>query len=52
MLLLTKSSSFLIGPIASLLGYIMGGIYWLQDKVGIENIGLCIILFTIVKELY
>ena len=48
MLLLTKSSSFLIGPIASLLGYIMGGIYWLQDKVGIENIGLCIILFTIV----
>lgn len=48
MLLLTKSSTFLIGPIASLLGYIMSAIYWLQDKIGLANIGLCIILFTIV----
>lgn len=48
MLLLTQSNTFLIGPIASLLGYIMSAIYWLQDKIGLANIGLCIILFTIV----
>ena len=48
MLLLTKSSSFLIGPVAELLGYIMNAIYWLQTQIGLENIGLCIILFTIV----
>ena len=47
-MLLTKSTTFLIGPIASLLGYIMNGIFWLQEQVGIANIGLCIILFTIV----
>lgn len=47
-MLLTQSSSFIIGPVASLLGYIMNAIYWLQSQIGIENIGLCIILFTIV----
>ena len=47
-MLLTKSTTFLIGPIASLLGYIMNGIFWLQEQIGIANIGLCIILFTIV----
>lgn len=47
-MLLTKSTTFLIGPIASILGYIMNGIFWLQSQIGLENIGLCIILFTIV----
>ena len=47
-MLLTKSSAFLIGPVASLLGYIMDAIYWLQSQIGLENIGLCIILFTVV----
>lgn len=47
-MLLTKSTTFLIGPIASILGYIMNAIFWLQSQIGLENIGLCIILFTIV----
>ncbi|MCD7884111.1 MAG: YidC/Oxa1 family membrane protein insertase [Lachnospiraceae bacterium] len=47
-MLLTKSTAFIIGPIATLLGYIMNAIFWLQEKIGIPNIGLCIILFTIV----
>ena len=47
-MLLTKSTSFIIGPVASLLGYIMNGIYWLLENVGIPSIGLSIILFTIV----
>ncbi|MCC8101253.1 MAG: YidC/Oxa1 family membrane protein insertase [Clostridiales bacterium] len=47
-MLLTKSTAFIIGPIANILGYIMNAIFWLQEKVGIPNIGLCIILFTIV----
>lgn len=47
-MLLTKSTTFIIGPVASILGYIMNAIFWLQEKIGIANIGLCIILFTIV----
>lgn len=47
-MLLTKSSTFIIGPVASLLGYIMNAIFWLESQVGLVNIGLCIILFTIV----
>lgn len=38
----------IIGPIAKLLGYIMEGIFFCLDKIGIPNIGLSIILFTIV----
>lgn len=45
---LTKSTTFIIGPIASLLGYIMEGIYWFCGLFGVENIGLYIVLFTIV----
>lgn len=47
-MLLTKSTTFIIGPVASLLGYIMNGIFWVQSQIGIESIGLCIILFTVV----
>ncbi len=47
-MLLTKTTTFIIGPVASLLGYIMNAIFWLQEQIGIANIGLCIILFTIV----
>lgn len=47
-MLLTKSTGFIIGPVANLLGYIMNAIFWLQEKIGIPNIGLSIILFTIV----
>ena len=50
-MLLTKSTTFIIGPVANILGYIMNAIFWLQSQIGIENIGLCIILFTIVVYL-
>ena len=47
-ILLTQNSGKIIGPIAKILGYIMEGIFLLLDKIGIPNIGLAIILFTIV----
>ena len=47
-ILLTQNSTFIIGPVAKLLGYIMEGIFWVLVKIGIPNIGLSIILFTIV----
>ncbi len=47
-LLLTQNSTFIIGPVAKLLGFLMQGIFWLLDKIGIPNIGLAIIIFTIV----
>ncbi|MCH5259419.1 MAG: YidC/Oxa1 family membrane protein insertase [Lachnospiraceae bacterium] len=47
-ILLTQNSGRIIGPIAKLLGYIMEGIFLVLDKIGIPNIGLAIILFTIV----
>ena len=50
-ILLTKSSTFIIGPVATLLGYIMNAIFTLLEKVGIPNIGIAIIIFTIVVNL-
>lgn len=41
----------ILGPISKLLGYIMEGIFFVLDKIGIPNIGLAIILFTIVMYL-
>lgn len=47
-MILTQSQTFILGPIAKLLGYIMEGIFFVLDLIGIPNIGLSIILFTIV----
>ena len=47
-ILLTQNSGMILGPIARLLGYIMEGIFSFLDLIGIPNIGLSIILFTIV----
>ncbi len=47
-MLLTASNSFIIGPIARLLGLLMNGIFWVLETIGIPNIGLAIIIFTIV----
>lgn len=47
-MILTKSSTFIIGPVASLLGYLMDAIYNFLDLIGIPNIGLSIILFTLI----
>ena len=46
-MLLTKQGGIL-KPFAYLLGWIMDGIFWVIDKLGIPNIGLAIVLFTIV----
>ncbi len=47
-ILLTPYSGAILGPIARVLGYLMNGIFILLDKIGIPNIGLAIILFTLV----
>lgn len=49
-ILLTQSSG-LFGFIAKILGYIMNGIFFVIDKIGLPNVGLAIILFTIVVNL-
>lgn len=48
-IILTQYSGKIIGPIAKLIGYIMNYLYVFLDKVfGIQNIGICIILFTFI----
>ena len=48
-LLATQNSGFILGPIAKLLGIIMNAIFNFMDSLfGVQNIGLSIILFTIV----
>lgn len=49
-ILLTQSTGP-IGWVAKILGYIMNGIFFIIDKIGLPNIGLAIILFTIVINL-
>lgn len=47
-LLLTAYDGSILGPIAKILGWLMNGIYELMAAIGIENVGLAIIIFTIV----
>lgn len=48
-IILTQYSGKIIGPIARLIGYIMNYLYMFLDKVfGIQNLGICIILFTFI----
>lgn len=48
MILATKTGTPIIGQVASLLGWIMNGIYMALDGLfGIQNLGLCIIIFSI-----
>ncbi len=51
MILLTQSSTPIIGQVAWVLGKIMEGIFAVINFLGIPNIGLAIILFTIVVYL-
>lgn len=51
MILLTQNSTPIIGQVAWVLGKIMEGIFTILDFIGIPNIGLAIILFTIVVNL-
>lgn len=46
----TQSTWFLIGWIAKLLGFIMNWVFEFLNLIGLPNIGLAIILFTIVTK--
>ena len=46
--LLTKDNGKIVGPVAWLLGHVMNGIFNVLNAIGIPNIGLAIIIFTIV----
>ena len=50
-MLLTQSTTPIIGWIATLLGYVMEFIFYCLNFIGIQNIGLCIIIFTIIVRL-
>ena len=47
-MLLTAYNGAILGPIAKLLGWLMSGIYSLMETVGISNVGLATIIFTII----
>ena len=47
-MLLTQNSTFIIGPVAKILGLIMNAIFEFLNLIKIPNIGLAIIIFTIV----
>lgn len=48
---LTRHGGAIIGPIAAILGEIMNFVYNQLEKVGIMNLGICIIVFTIIVRL-
>lgn len=48
MILLTQNSTFIIGPVAQGLGYIMNAIFNFLDLLSIPKVGIAIVLFTIV----
>ena len=49
-LVLTKVGGIL-GPFATVLGFIINAIYEFLEMIGIPNIGLAIILFTLIVNL-
>lgn len=51
MLVLTQSTTPVLGGISRALGFIMNLIFQFLDNFGIANIGFCIILFTIIMYL-
>ena len=48
---MTQSSTPIIGQLATLLGWIMNAIFNFFDNFGIQNIALCIVVFTIITVL-
>lgn len=50
-ILLTQNDGIILGPVSKLLGLIMNGIFEVLNLLSIPNIGLSIILFTIVVYL-
>lgn len=51
MYFLTAHGGAILGPIANLFGYLMNGIYLALEKIGIGNIGIAIIIFTLITRL-
>ena len=51
-ILLTQRDGLIIGNIAKLFGFIMNGIFEILNSIGIQNIGLCIIIFTIIIYMF
>lgn len=49
--ILTKSTTPILGQIAWVLGYLINGIYWCLEQIGMPNIALAIILFTVIMYL-
>ena len=47
-ILLTQDDGAILGPVSKILGFIMEGIFNVLNMIGIPNIGLAIIIFTIV----
>ena len=47
-ILITQYNGAILGPIAKVLGIIMNFIFSMLDKIRIPNIGLAIIIFTII----
>ena len=48
-IILTQYPGKIVGPIAQLIGFIMNSLYmFLNDAFGVQNIALCIILFTVI----
>lgn len=50
-ILLTKDQGTILGPISNILGYVMDALFRFTSMFGVMNIGLCIILFTLVVKL-
>lgn len=48
---LTQYQGAILGPIAKVLGVILNAIYNILSNFGIENVGLCIIIFTFIVNL-
>ena len=48
---LTQEDGIIMGPLSRLLGWIMNAIYNVLDSIGIPNIAICIIVFTLFVRL-
>lgn len=51
MVFLTQESGAILGPIATVLGKILDLLFEMLGVIGLQNIGLCVILFTIIVKL-
>ena len=50
-LVLTKTGGIILGPVSQILGWIMDLLFRFTSFFGVMNIGLCIILFTLVVKI-